>query len=75
MLSLPAILKGINVSVHNALCDYGIGVGLGNPTMPRSAGSWMPRSLLLAIRNGLCQKRRLAMTVIAMALGVASCKL
>ena len=71
ILSLPAILKGTNVSVQDALGDCGTVVGPTSPIVPRSAGFRMPLSLLLAISNGLRQKRRLAMTVATMGLGVA----
>lgn len=71
LLSLPAIMKGINVSVHDALSDYGIAPGATSATSEKTAPSWMPRGLVLAIRNSLRQKKRLTITVVAMALGVA----
>jgi putative ABC transport system permease protein len=71
LLSLPAILKGINVSVHDALSDYGIAPGSMGATKEKAAASWMPLGLLLAIRNSLRQKQRLVITVAAMSLGVA----
>jgi len=71
LLSLPAILKGVRLSVHDALSDYGIlptAIGLGTkPIGP----SWVPRWLNLAVRNSQRQKRRLLVTVLTMALGVA----
>lgn len=70
MLSLPAIMKGINVSVHNALSDCGIALDVTSTTEKVSA-LWMPRGLLLAIRNSFRQKRRLTITVVTMAIGVA----
>lgn len=70
LLSLPAIMKGINVSVHDALSDYGIAPA-GGAAAKKAAPSWMPRTLLLALRNSLRQKKRLLITVAAMALGVA----
>ena len=71
LLSLPAIMKGINVSVHEALSDYGIAPGGTGATTEKAAPSWMPRTLLLALRNSLRQKKRLAITIVTMALGVA----
>lgn len=71
MLSLPAIMKGINVSVHDALSDYGISPGTTSATTEKVAASWMPREWLLAIRNSLRQTKRLVITVATMALGVA----
>lgn len=70
-LSLPAILRGIKISVHDALSDYGITADATGTTTVRNPSSQLPRGLSLAIRNSLRQKKRLAMTVGAMALGVA----
>jgi len=71
MLSLPAIMKGINLSVHDALSDYGISPGTTGATMEKVAAPWIPREWLLAIRNSLRQTKRLVVTVAIMALGVA----
>lgn len=71
LLSLPAILKGINLSVRDALSDYGIAADTIAPAAAAVAPSWAPRWLLLAARNSLRQKRRLLVTVLTMALGVA----
>ena len=71
LLSLPAIVKGIRVSVYDALSDYGISSTAGVSDRQRSAPAWMSRGLLLAVRNSLRQKKRLAVTVAAMAMGVA----
>jgi len=71
MLSLPAILKGVNVSVHDALSDYGISPNGMGATAEKVSASWMPLGLLLAVRNSLRQQKRLAITVATMALGVA----
>jgi len=73
LLSLPAIMKGTNVSVHDALCDYGITTGTtGTDTATEKvAAAWLPLGLLLAVRNSLRRKKRLAITVATMALGVA----
>jgi putative ABC transport system permease protein len=71
VLSLPAILKGINVPVYDALSDYGISPGTTGAITDKVSAAWMPRGLLLAIRNSLRQKKRLAVTVVTMALGVA----
>lgn len=70
-LSWPAIRKGINVSVHDALSDYGIAVDTNDAAIGANRLSWLPRGLLLAVRSSLRQKRRLMLTVVTMALGVA----
>jgi putative ABC transport system permease protein len=70
-LSLPAIMKGVNVSVHDALSNYGISPNTTGAARERILSSWMPRALVLAMRNSLRQKKRLAITVATMALGVA----
>lgn len=71
LLSLPALLKGINVSVHDALSDYGI----RQTTYADKAGTVakipLSHSMVLAFRNTMRRKKRLAITVATMALGVA----
>lgn len=72
ILSLPAILKGVTVSVLNAISDYGI--PQNPPRAAKSGGAkrtYLPRNITMALRNTMRQKRRLAVTVLAMALGVA----
>lgn len=71
MLSLPSIMKGINVSVHDALSNYGISPNTSGAAREKLSATWMPRALVLAIRNSLRQKKRLTVTVATMALGVA----
>ncbi|MBI2752105.1 MAG: ABC transporter permease [Betaproteobacteria bacterium] len=70
-LSSPAILRGTRVSVHDALSDYGISVVARGAATGSRLSSRLPRNLLLAIRNSLRRKKRLALTVMTMALGVA----
>lgn len=71
LLSLPPILKGIRVSVHDAITDYGI----SHNTQPLKLGaiSLIPFSgnITLALRNSLRRKKRLMVTVVTMSLGVA----
>lgn len=74
LLSLPAMVKGIRLSVHDALGDYGIAAPAQAPRVDlaeRNIAAWVPRWLLLAGRNSLRQKKRVSITVITMALGVA----
>lgn len=76
LLSLPAIMKALKVSVHDALSDYGISLTArssvgGHPSGLTVSASWLPRAWLLAIRNSMRQRKRLAVTVVMMALGVA----
>ena len=71
LLSLPAILKGIRRSVHEALSDYGIAPSSIDPNAKPASIAWAPRWLVLAARNSLRQKKRLLITVLTMALGVA----
>jgi putative ABC transport system permease protein len=71
LLSLSAILKGTRISVRAALCDYGIqekAVGKKSKVLNKVA---LPRHLVLAFENTMRRKKRLAVTVAAMALGVA----
>ena len=69
LLSLPALLKGTKVSVHEALCDYGI--RQDHFTVGKVSRLPLPLSIQLALRNTLRRKKRLAITVATMALGVA----
>ncbi|MCF6263502.1 MAG: FtsX-like permease family protein [Xanthomonadales bacterium] len=70
IFSLPALLKGIKISVADALGDYGINTDQskvsGNHT--RVSGS---TTLSLSIRNVSRRKSRMIVTVATMALGVA----
>ncbi len=68
-LSLPILSKGSRISVRDALSDYGIKVHWKKSKM-RSLQR-MPRSLVMAFRNTLRQKKRLSITMLTMALGVA----
>lgn len=69
--SLPAIWKGTRIPVHDALSDYGI-AQVADDVVPTSGrASRIPRWLALAARNSMRRKRRLMVTVLTMALGVA----
>lgn len=71
LLSLPAIMRGVNLSVHEALSSYGISPDAIDPAAKPMSASWAPRWLVLATRNSMRQRKRLAVTVLTMALGVA----
>jgi putative ABC transport system permease protein len=71
LLSLPAILKGTRISVLEALSDYGIQQDAGTKKSRIIAKLPLPRDLVLAFENTMRRKKRLAITVAAMALGVA----
>lgn len=68
-LSLSAILKGTRISIREALSDYGI----QQETMKKTTivHKWLPNEYAMALRNVLRRKKRLVITVITMALGVA----
>src|SRR5262249_26497216 len=74
LFSLSTLLKGVRVSVQEALSDYGI--GQESPARKtREGGSpaalLLPTFLVFALRNTFRRKRRLMVTVATMALGVA----
>jgi putative ABC transport system permease protein len=71
LLSLPAILRGTRISVREALNDYGIQPDAVANRSRIAAKFPLPRSLVLAFENTMRRKKRLAVTVAAMALGVA----
>lgn len=70
-LSLPALLKGTRVSVREALSDYGITARLQSAKTVAKWPQVLPSTFVLAVRNTLRQKKRLAVTILTMALGVA----
>lgn len=71
LMALPAILKGIRIPVHAALTDYGIAQDAVDGSAAPVTAARAPRWLVLAARNILRRKARLAVTVLTMALGVA----
>ena len=71
LLSLPALRRGVDVSVRDAITDYGIQAGASGGTGGAVAALPVPPRLLFALRNTMRQKKRLAVTVVTMALGVA----
>ena len=71
ILSLPAILKGTRIPVREALSDYGIQQDTVIKKSTILAKLPLPGNLVLAFENTMRRKKRLAVTVAAMALGVA----
>jgi putative ABC transport system permease protein len=71
LFALPALLKGVRVSVKNALSDYGINSATSNPRKATATQWPLPFGIQLALRNVLRRKKRLATTVATIALGVA----
>ncbi len=71
ILSHPAIMKGVNVSVQKAISDYGIPQVASRAKSSDAAGFSLPYRITILIRNTMRQKRRLAVTILAMALGAA----
>ncbi len=71
LLSFSTLLKGARISVRDALSDYGI-VANSNVRQFRFLTQFkLPNKFILAIRNSLRNGKRLAVTIITMALGVA----
>ena len=71
LLSLPAILRGTRISVREALGDYGIQQDAVAKKSRITDKLPLPRNLVLAFENTMLRKKRLSITVAAMALGVA----
>lgn len=71
LLSMPALLKGTRISVKEALNDYGISTNTetGKPILSKAIK--LPELTLLAIRNSQRNMKRLSVTILTMALGVA----
>jgi putative ABC transport system permease protein len=70
-LSLPAIFRGTRVSVREAFGDYGATQVAPKTKSAISRVLRLPRNVAWALENTLRRKKRLAITVAAMALGVA----
>jgi putative ABC transport system permease protein len=71
LLSLPAVSRGTGVSVLKALNDYGIRQDLRDARKTIIPPGLMPAGFTMAVRNTMRRKKRLAVTVISMAIGVA----
>lgn len=70
LLSFPTLLKGTRISVKEAFSDYGISQGMdGNLVLFKKMK--LPYLTVLAIRNSQRNMKRLSITIMAMALGVA----
>lgn len=70
-LSLPIVIKALNMSVLEAITDYGIRQDSRTDTKSESMRLPLPSLLVLAIRNTFRRKARLSITVLTMSLGVA----
>ncbi len=70
IFSLPALLKGIRISVADALGDYGIDTD-GSKISSDRTNSTGSKTLSLSIRNVARRKGRMIVTMATMALGVA----
>ncbi len=70
IFSLPALLKGIKISVADALGDYGISTDDGNISGSRATGT-SSKTFSLSVRNVSRRKGRMFVTMATMALGVA----
>jgi len=70
IFSLPTLLKGIKISVADALGDYGINTDQSNVSGNRARVSGSS-TMSLSIRNVSRRKSRMIVTVATMALGVA----
>lgn len=73
ILSLPILIKGTRIPVTAALNDYGIVPGKTRKSKRKrdKDRQVLSGTFILALRNSVRNNRRLAVTVIAMALGVA----
>jgi putative ABC transport system permease protein len=71
VLSISILLKGTGISVRDALSDYGISQNFTSGVFNLLKKWQLPNALELAIRNSLRNSRRLTVTIITMALGVA----
>ncbi len=68
LTSLPALLKGVRTTAYEAMNDYGIQQSNKSEVNSKIP---LPGRMRLAIRNTFLRKKRLAITVITVAMGVA----
>ena len=71
VLSISILLKGTAISVKEALSDYGISQNVNLRECRLLKKLPISNSFMLAVRNSVRNSRRLAVTILAMALGVA----
>ncbi len=71
VLSLSILLKGTAITVKKALSDYGITQDISPREYKLLKKLPVSNTFILAVRNSLRNSRRLAVTILAMALGVA----
>ncbi|MEI6348786.1 MAG: FtsX-like permease family protein [Bacteroidota bacterium] len=71
VLSISILLKGTGVSVRKALSDYGVSQNIYPQEYKLLKKLPLSNTFILALRNSLRNSRRLAVTILAMALGVA----
>ena len=71
LFALPALSRGVRVSVQSALSDYGINSGASR-FQKKTPTRWpLPYGIQLALRNVSRRKKRFATTLATIALGVA----
>ncbi len=75
LAALVPVINGIRVPVRVAISDYGLGSkgSFGKSRLDRLLGkvSFLPRPLLLSLRNTFRRKGRLALTLVTLTLGGA----
>jgi putative ABC transport system permease protein len=71
LLSVSILIKGTGISVKESLSDYGITQNVSPREYKFLRKLSLSNNVVLAIRNSLRNSRRLAVTIMAMALGVA----
>ena len=71
LFSLSILMKGTAISVKEALGDYGISQGKTPREFKMLKRLPVSKIFILALKNSLRNSRRLAVTILAMALGVA----
>ncbi len=71
VLSLSILIKGTAISVKQALSDYGISQNANSRESKAFKKSHFSNTFRLAARNSMRNSGRLAVTILAMALGVA----
>jgi putative ABC transport system permease protein len=70
--AIVPMLNGLRVSVREALGSYGLGGGSQNPTSTgESRLGFIPRQVLVSLRNAFRRKARVSLTIFSLVLGGA----
>ncbi|MDH5546619.1 MAG: ABC transporter permease [Gammaproteobacteria bacterium] len=71
LFSLSTIIRGTAMSVKQGIGEYGLDASMQKIRSASSITSYLPGSIVFAVRNSMRRKSRLIVTLVSMAFGVA----